>query len=552
MLPSPEAPREKATAGIYSAPMGMGDGSTETKPAGQWTGIGKAALLLAASALLSRILGYGRDIMLAYFAGVGWQSDAYFAAFIIPDWLNYLLAGSALSIGFLPLYTRALNRGGEPEASRLLATVLGNLTVVVVAITALLWWQADRLISLQFPEFSDEAHRLTVETVRILLPAQIAFVLGGILKATLFARGRFGAAALSPLVYNLATILGGVLLYPTLGVKGFAWGVLAGACLGPFLAPLVDARRDGPIGFRVSWMDRDFVRYLGLAAPLMLGQSLLTVDEWFDKWFGGLLGPGSVAQLTYARRLMLVPVAVVGQAIATAALPALTQLWERGRKAEADSTLLRALQGGASLGMIALVACLMLAQPLVQVFYERGAWTAQDTRVVSQLLFVLALSIPAWILQQIVVRGFYARGDTWRPMVLGTVIVLFAIPFYRWMALEHGIVGLALAGVIGMWVNFVATTLLARRKHGGPELRGFFVSCARSALLAALAGIPIILTARLVPAGGMGAIDPYVRLSAGAMFYLLLAGLLFTRFGDSATRSMLGRVRSKLSFKKKA
>ena len=213
---------------------------------GEWTGIGKAALLLAASGLLSRILGYGREIILAYFAGVGWQTDAYFAAFVLPDWLNYLLAGSALSIGFLPFYTRALNRGGEAAAARLLGTILGNLGLLVVVLTGVMWWQADRLVRLQFPQFSPVAHGLTVEIVRILLPAQIAFVLGGVLKATLFARGRFGAAALAPLIYNLATILGGVLLYPRLGVKGFAWGVLAGAFLGPFLAPFLDARRDGP------------------------------------------------------------------------------------------------------------------------------------------------------------------------------------------------------------------------------------------------------------------------------------------------------------------
>lgn len=513
---------------------------------GEWTGLGKAALLLAASALLSRVLGYGRDIMLAYFAGVGWQSDAYFAAFIIPDWLNYLLAGSALSIGFLPLYTRALNRGGEAEASRLLATVLGNLAVIAVTATGLLWWQADRLIAIQFPEFTEEAHRLTVETVRILLPAQVAFILGGILKATLFARGRFGAAALAPLVYNLATILGGVLLYPALGVKGFAWGVLVGAVLGPFLAPFLDARRDGPVRLRVSWMDRDFGRYLALAAPLMLGQSLLTVDEWFDKWFGGLLAAGSVAQLTYARRLMLVPVAVVGQAIATAALPALTQLWERGRKEETNATLLRALQGGASLGVMALVAFAMLAAPVVEVFYQRGAWTESDTQIVGRLLFILSLSIPAWILQQIVVRAFYARGDTWRPMVLGTVIVLAAIPFYRWMALAHGVEGLAWAGVLGMWINFLATLVMARVRHGAPDLRAFAGTLARSTSLAVAAGLPGLLLVSIPAWQAFGSFEAYARLAFGGFVYVMLAALLFSRFGDEATRAMLGRIRAKL------
>jgi putative peptidoglycan lipid II flippase len=268
------------------------------------------------------------------------------------------------------------------------------------------------------------------------------------------------------------------------------------------------------------------------------------VDEWFDKWFGGLLGAGAVAQLTYARRLMLVPVAVVGQAIATAALPTLTQLWERGRRNEVGSTLLRALQGGASLGLIALVTCAMLAEPMVRVFYERGAWTAEDTRVVSGLLLVLSLAIPAWILQQIAVRGFYARGDTWRPMVLSTVVVALAIPLYRELALEHGIIGLAWAGVVGMWANFLATIALARRQHGEPGLRDLLGSISRSALLAALAGLPLAVASKMLPP--LGPLDAYVRLSIGGALYLALAGALFTRFGDSATRSVMGRVRRRL------
>jgi putative peptidoglycan lipid II flippase len=248
---------------------------------------------------------------------------------------------------------------------------------------------------------------------------------------------------------------------------------------------------------------------------------------------------------------MLVPVAVVGQAIATAALPALTQLWERGRREEANSTLLRALQGGASLGLIALMAFVMLAEPVVEVFYQRGAWTADDTRIVARLLFILALAIPAWVLQQIVVRAFYARGDTWRPMVLGTVIVILAIPFYRGMALRYGVEGLAWAGVVGMWVNFLATMVLARVQHGAPGLPAFLRTSARSAFLAALSGLPTLLILRALPAGALGGFDVYARLLSGALLDIAGAAVLFGRFGDAATRALLDRIRRKLTVGKR-
>src|SRR5690606_515548 len=112
---------------------------------------------------------------------------------------------------------------------------------------------------------------LTTRLTRIVVPAQIFFVVGGVVQATLLARGRFAAAALAPLVYNLGIVVGGVLLAPAIGVEGFAWGALAGAVLGPFGIPLLDARRHQRVRARVAPLDRDFLRYLRVAAPLMLG-----------------------------------------------------------------------------------------------------------------------------------------------------------------------------------------------------------------------------------------------------------------------------------------
>ena len=159
------------------------------------------------------------------------STDAYYAAFQIPDLLNHLLAGGALSIAFLPLYTRHLAAGDARGADHLLATVLGTLTAIAVVATALLWWWAEPLIALQFPRFDAATQATTVHLTRIVLPAQIFFIAGGIVNATLFAHGRFGAAALAPLLYNGGIIAGGLVLAPRIaaGVEGFAWGALVGA-----------------------------------------------------------------------------------------------------------------------------------------------------------------------------------------------------------------------------------------------------------------------------------------------------------------------------------
>lgn len=508
--------------------------------------IGAAALLLAASVLLSRVLGYAREALLAYRAGAGAATDAYYAAFQIPDLLNYLLAGGALSIAFLPLYTRQLAGGDRTAADRLLATVLGTLTAAAVLATAVLWWFAEPLIALQFPRFDPATQAATVHLTRIVLPAQIFFIAGGIINATLFAHGRFGAAALAPLLYNGGIIAGGLVLAPLLPtpVEGFAWGALAGAVLGPFLAPLLYARGHVPLGWRIAPHDRAFLGYVLIAAPLMFGQTLLTVDEWYERWFGALLGAGAVSHLGYARRLMQVPVAVVGQAIAAAALPTLSRLYAEQRHDELNTVVLRTLQAGVGLAVLAAAGCFALARPLVQLIYQRGAFEASDTAAVAAILALLCLAVPAWIAQQIAARAFYARADTWRPMLLGTVVALAAIPLYLRLGALWGVRGLALAPAIGMSVNALGTILWARWRHGAPALDALL----GTALRAAAAALPAALLVRwAVAADPVPTATALLELGLGGAAFAACAALGTWAFGDAILRDTVRRVWSRVA-----
>jgi putative peptidoglycan lipid II flippase len=501
------------------------------------------ALLLAASVLLSRVLGFVREMVLARQLGAGTQTDAYYAAFQIPDILNYFLAGGALSIAFIPFYTRMRGVSGDAAAERLFAVVLGTTTAVAVAATALLWWQADALVRFQFRGFTAETQQLTARLTRIVLPAQILFVAGGIVRAVLMAHDRFATQALAPLLYNLGIIVGGVTLGGVLGAEGFAWGALAGAALGPLLVPLIDAHRAGlRVRLRVDFLDRAFWRYLAVAAPLMFGLSLLTVDEWYDRWFGALLEEGTVAQLGFARRLMLLPVAVVGQGIATAALPTLSRLWSEGRREELDRTLLDTLRVGLGLALIAAAACFAFAGPVVELVYERGRFTRLDSIRVASLLAVFALAVPAWITQQIALRGFYARGDTWRPMLLSTAVALAAAPLYWRFGPRYGAEGLAAAGVIAMSANAALTLGLARALHGAPHLGRLLLAGARGAaiaLLAAFAGLWVLLWRAAEP-------DALADFTIGGLaFGAVAAGCTFL-FGDAPLRRAMRRTLARL------
>jgi putative peptidoglycan lipid II flippase len=371
-----------------------------------------------------------------------------------------------------------------------------------------------------------------------VLPAQIFFVTGGIVRAALMAHGRFGAQALAPLVYNVCIIGFGLVLGERHGVVGFAWGALVGAVLGPFLIALIDAMRSLKIRLRVAPADREFLAYLLVALPLMIGVSLLTVDEWYERWFGDALGEGVIARLGYARQLMLVPVAVVGQATAAAALPAFSRLFSAGRREELDRLLLRTLQIALAIAVLSGAGAFCVATPLVRVLFERGAFTPEDTRVVARLLEIFCFAVPAWVVQQIAARAFFARGDTWRPMLLGTGLALLAIPLYLKLGARAGAAGLAAAGALAMSANALATLLLARRLHGAPSLGAL----AGTGLRALAVAVPAALAAHLTQLGAGGTWGDLADLALAGIAFGLVALVGIRLLGDAAMREALRRV----------
>jgi putative peptidoglycan lipid II flippase len=514
----------------------VGEPSPEEPAARSGRQIGAAALLLAASVLLSRVLGFVREMVLAAEIGVGRQTDAYYAAFQIPDLLNYLMAGGALAIAFTPLYLRTLRREGEAAAEALFRTVLGTVGALVVVLTVGLWLAAEPLIALQFAGFDAETRALTVRLTRIVLPGQIFFVTGGILRAVLMAHGRFGAQAAAPIFYNLGIIVGGLLGGSVdAGVEGFAWGALVGAILGVWVYPLIDMRHVGPLGLRVAPLDPRFHAYLWQALPLMIGLSLTTVDEWYERIFGARVGEGVVAALGFARRLMMAPVAVIGQAVAAAALPALAALHAEGRSRDLDLTLGQTLRGSLALSIVAAALVGVFAEPFVAVMYGRGAFGSDDVARVASLLVVLVFAVPGWVTQQVAIRAFFAREETWRPMLLGTAIAIGAIPLYLGLGDRLGGEGLALAGVLAISFNALVTLFWARVRYGGPDLAPLGRTALRAIGVAAV-GCAVGLASMPLGARLLG---PFGALFGAGAVATLAAGLAVRLIGDDLMRGQL-------------
>jgi putative peptidoglycan lipid II flippase len=430
--------------------------------------IGGAALVVSGSVLLSRLLGLGREALLAGLIGVNAEGDLYRQAFTIPDFLNYLLAGAYLTITLIPILSRHLERGDQEAASRAFTSVYRFVGIAILALTGLMWVFAGSLVSLIFPEVVEEHARL-VSLTRLVLPAQVFLVMGALLIAVQYTHRRFIVPALAPLIYNLGIIVGGLTgaAIGRAGPEGFLWGAVIGSAMGNFGLQWFGARRTGTWMRPVARGQSAVGEYLMLALPLMIGQSIAVLDEQFVRFFGQV-EEGGTSALSFARQLNMVPIGVVAQAAGVAAYPFLARLAARDDDQGLARTTARAARGTMFAAFLAAAALVAVAVPLVRVLYLYGEFTEADAGVVGSLLGIYALSIPAWGLHQILSRHFYAKRKMWTPVLIGTVFTALAVPIWLVLRDRRGVEGMAIASTLVM-TAYALAMLAAWWRDSGPE-----------------------------------------------------------------------------------
>lgn len=429
--------------------------------------MGTAALILAASILLSRLMGLIRDKVISWQFGAGSEADMYFAAFVVPDVINYLLAGGFLSITIIPLLSRRFEED-TADAWDLFSCVfcwmlVGSLLLTVLAMVVAPW-----LARLTAPGFTLEQIERLAFFMRIILPAQIFFLCGACLTALLYLRRQFQVPALAPLIYNACIILGGLLL-PLLendtGMTGYCVGVTVGAALGTFALPLWVAIQGG-LHLRPVWRHPLMGRFLTMALPLMLGQTVVMLDEQFLRVFGSMAGDGVVSLLNYARRIAQVPIGLLGQAAAVASFPFLVSLLNKKDKIGFEQTLRTALQ--TSLGLMIPCSLWMMATawPILTMIFQGGKFGLTETLSALPLTQIMLLPAPLWLVYMVLVRGYYAYGDTLTPAVTGTVITLICLPVYQWLAVPLGAWAIAVLSGLGVSVYVLWLMLIWHHRHG--------------------------------------------------------------------------------------
>lgn len=423
-----------------------------------------ATLLLMTAVLLSRVLGFAREMYIAWAFGAGGQVDAYVAGFTIPDWLNYLVAGGTASITFVAIYTRFLAEKKEDEAQKTFSVIITVMTAVLGVGIILAEIFAPQLDRMMFKGFKPEELALCVHLTRILLPAQLFFYVGGVVSAVLLSRRLFLLPAFGPLVYNAGIILGGVFFSHRFGIAALAYGAVAGSFLGIFLINAIGAARVGT-GYSISFDIRNpaFREWVRLSIPLMLGVSLVSADDWILRYFAsGMVG--DIARLNYAKRLFAVPISVLGQAAGQASLPFFARLFGEKRMDEFAATVNGSVYRIAAASLLASSFMMSAALPLVDLAFHHGHFHFSDAQHTALYFFWFSLSLALWSAQALYARAFYASGDTLTPMIASTLITLASIPVYRMLFHAFSTVGLAMASDLGIGANTLAIAFLLHHR----------------------------------------------------------------------------------------
>jgi putative peptidoglycan lipid II flippase len=503
-----------------------------------------AMLLLMVSTLMSRVIGLVRSKVIAYLFGAGSLTDAYNAAFQLPEMMNYFLVGGAASITFITILSRYREQNQEHEGEEALSVILSVMLVVLGSAVILGELFAPLYTRIFFPGFDAQKAALCTHMTRILLPGQLCFFSGGVLAAVLLVRKQFAWQAVTPLIYNLGIIFGGVLLARQLGISSLAVGALGGAIVGPLLLNYLGAHRVGlRLRFSLNWSHPGFREWVRLSIPLMIGVSLVTADNWILNYFASH-GRGDIAKLSYAKALFTAPMAVLGQAAGAASMPFFAALAGQNKHREFASSVNRIVTRIYAFAFLLSSWMIGMAYPVVDLVLRGGAFRHADVGQTSLYFTLFAGSLCFWSAQAIYARAFYAAGNTFTPMAASTLITAASLPLYWILYHRIGVIGLAISSDCGILIQTLALAWLLHR-HGLVSLRGLEYAELAKSLAAAIVSFGVLFAVvRLLPRSSSFPRD-LLQLACGTTVWLLSAWAVLQLTHSSLPNQLISRFRGR-------
>lgn len=499
--------------------------------------------------ILSSIINLARGIVILRAFGTGMENEAFWAANRVSETLFSLVAGGALASAFVPTFTAFLAKKQSDKAWKLASSII-NLVLVLISILAILAaiFAPTIVRYLLAPGFVDDPEKfnLTVQLLRIILPSTVIFSISGLVMGILNAHQSFLFPALAPSMYSLGMIFGVVFLSPQMGIFGLAWGVVLGSLL-HLLIQLPKLLRLGGKYSAIFGMDNPAVRQVGiLMLPRLAGVAVVQINFWVNTNLASRYSEGSVTGLTYGFTLMLMPLMLIAQAIATASLPTFSAQAALGQLDEMRNSLSAAIRTVLLLSLPAAVGMILLRFPLIRLMYENGTtFTSQSTELVAWALLWYTIGLVGHSLVEIISRAFYAMQDTKTPVLVGVAVMSLNIilslilgPLFLkmgWLAIG----GLALANSIATGLESIILLIIMRKRLKGLEGAKIFQLSWKIVLAVSAMGVVIWWMVN-----NLRASDGLVLLISVVMGVVIYAvGLLVFKVGEftALTRMVVGK-----------
>ncbi|CAK0756619.1 putative lipid II flippase MurJ [Azospirillaceae bacterium] len=440
--------------------------------------LARAVLTVGGLTVLSRIAGFIRDLLIAAALGAGPVADAFFIALKLPNLLRRLFAEGAFSVAFIPMFTEEIHQHGRDSAERFAMEALGGLLLIVIPFSFFMIAAMPWVVPVLAPGFLGDSVRfpLAVEFARWTFPYLTLVSVVALLGGTLNSLERFAASAAAPVAFNLALIacLTSILLW-SWSVGGPIDALTSGCILsyGVTFAGVIQALwmlwAANGAGVRLFWPRLCLtpkVIHLGkLAAPSAVGAGVGQMTLFLSVVLASLLPNGAVSYLYYADRLNQMPLGVVGIAIGTALLPALSREVSAGRIEQARMLVCRGLEAGLLLALPATVALIVAARPIIGGLFERGAFGPEATEATAQTLAAYAIGIPGFIVSKVLSAACFARQDVTGPLRVTVIVTAVNAGLALVLSRFLGHVGIALSAGLAAWVTAGLLALRLRRKE---------------------------------------------------------------------------------------
>ena len=419
---------------------------------------------------LSRILGFIRDILIARYLGSTVIADAFFVAFRIPNFFRRVLAEGAYSAALIPVFSGVvLQPKDEREASDFVENTTSMLLFATVVLTIIFFFGMSYIIQVLAPGFTDnkEAYELAVHFGKIIFPYIIFISLAAHFTSINNVHERFAAGAFAPAILNISFILSLFFLTPFVTTAGHAlsYGVLIGGVL-QFLYLYRAVLNFYRPRIRIPVLNEKLKKFFKLFLPGVVGSGVIQLNIVIGTIIASFLPVGAISHIYYADRLNQLPLAIFGIALGIVLLPSLSKAIKQSDHKTTNNIQNRSIEFSLLISLPSAIGLFILAEPIIYILFERGAFLKDDTFYTAKVLSYFALGLPAYIIIKVLVSCFFAREDTKTPLYISIVSVIINIVLSLLLIGSMREMGIAIATAISAWVNaLLLYFFLAIRNH---------------------------------------------------------------------------------------